>query len=160
MKCFRQLKKSKKALRTKHIFVVRFDDLGFFWGRIIDPDVELWGGFRGPLIYIYNRCTASKDAVPELPKTELLVPPLFTNRLSWSRGYFETVANRTLTPEEILSQHCFSAWSADGVEYYVDENGKRLPRRTEPCGQYGVCGVEYVEHQMADVLGRPLSDDE
>lgn len=36
----------------------------------------------------------------------LLIAPIYINRLGWSRGYFETVGNRPLVPEDLLTQHC------------------------------------------------------
>ena len=53
-------------------------------------------------MYIYDAFSPVKERIPELNKDKLLLPPLLTNRLAWSNGYFETIENHPLGPMDVL----------------------------------------------------------
>lgn len=46
----------------------------------------------------------------ELVLRQLLLPPVFINKMPWTRGYFLTVDHQPLRPDDELSQYCF--WNA------------------------------------------------
>ena len=90
--------------------------------------------------------------VPErsaLSAGELLVSPMMTNRLPWSKGYFETVAHWPIEPGDVLEQHCFQRW--DGR--YLDEWGNDLSGPVEPVGDYGLHSFRTIDDEISDALG-------
>jgi len=77
-----------------------------------------------------------------------------TNRLPWSKGYFEFVENRSLGPTDVLPQHCFK----DDVRWgYRDERGDRLERPVEPGGEWGLHSYRTIDDEISKALGIPLA---
>jgi Immunity protein 26 len=148
----RILKKSRRAPQRGDIFAFQIEAMPdrFFFGRVIATDTNL-GGMDGSaiLIYIYRASSAVKTAVPELRPSELLVPPIGTNRLPWSRGFFEVVKSAPVDPGDILPQHCFR----DIFHPFVDEYGKPLSGPTEPVGFYGLSGIGSIDLKIGAALG-------
>ncbi len=86
----------------------------------------------------------------ELSPDRLLVSPMMTSRLPWSKGYFETVAHWPLKPDDVLPQHCFLS-AARGR--YFDEKGNELPGPIEPVGDYGLHSYRTIDDAMSGALG-------
>ena len=84
----------------------------------------------------------------------LLFAPLVINRLPWSRGYFETIANLPLGEGQVLKQHCFEANGR-----YYDEKDRELPGPTAPCGLRGLESFRTVDDSVSQALGIPLAPD-
>ena len=104
------------------------------------------------LVYIYRRRTPNGEPdLNQLTPEDLLVPPLFINRLPWSRGYFETVSTRPLTPDDLLPQHCFRRFNGT----YLDENGQELNGERQPCGDWGLHSFRSADDLISDALGIP-----
>lgn len=129
----------------------------FFFGRVIATDT-LIGNMPTPtviLIYLYRVTSQTKSEVPALGRQDLLVPPIGTNTVAWTRGFFETIRNAALTDRDRLKQHCFE----DALTgRYLDEYGHRLSGPTEPVGFYGLSGVGSIDDKVSAALGVPLSD--
>jgi hypothetical protein len=148
----RVLKPSRAKLRVGDVFAMLPPDDMFLFGRVILADLPRG---RAPmpganLIYVYRHRSSSKE--PDraaLDPEGLLLPPLFINRLPWSKGYFETVAHWPLDKDDLLPRHCFRDWTGD----YVDESGERLPGPSEPCGDYGLHSYRTVDDEISDALG-------
>jgi len=126
----------------------------YLFGRVIlaDPPREFAPMPGANLIYIY--ACQSKSKTPDetrLRPDDLLIPPVWTNRLGWTKGYFETISSGELEPGALLSQHCFRRH--DGV--YLDEVGRRLPGRVEPCGEWGLVSYRWIDDHISDALGIP-----
>jgi hypothetical protein len=151
----RVLKKSRKAPKPGDIFVFQARDGEYGFGRVISTTAD--AGFFADcnLIYIYRCFSDTRDVVPSLKKDGQLLPPLMTNRLPWSRGYFETVANVPLTKDEALPQHCFK----DIRGRYFDEHRRLLRRRSEPCGDAGLHSFRTIDDAVSKALGIPLAPD-
>ena len=79
----------------------------------------------------------------------MLIPPLLTNNVGWTRGYFQTIGNRQLAAGEALDQHCFDAYG-DG---YFDEYGQQLPAPVQPVGVRAVHSFLTIEHELSVALG-------
>jgi Immunity protein 26 len=127
---------------------------GFLFGRVIDVDANA-GGFEGSnLIYIFRARSQSKSAVPPLTTSDLLIPPIMTNRLPWVRGYFELVDKGLLQLNDRLAQHCFR----DALRsWYFDEKGRQLKNAVEPVGDWGLHSFRTIDDQISRALGIPLS---
>ena len=150
--CLTQLQKSRRRLQPGDIFAMAPSDGKYLYGRIIATNANPLGVGGGVLVYIYKARSTDKRKVPDLMCGQLLVAPIITNRLGWSRGYFEFVENRALTAMDCLRQHCFvRAWSTP-VQYF-DETGKSLPGPTEPVGQWGLYGHEAIDEEVCAALG-------
>lgn len=146
------LKQSRKRLRPGDVFVYKLEGRDFGYGRVIRTDC-LFGGSRDTiLLYIYNAFSPVKERIPEFSKDTLLVTPQLTNRLPWSHGYFETIENRPLGPDDVLKVHCFSTDIYIRRRYF-DQDGKRLRRRREPCGSYGLSSYRGLDVKISLALG-------
>jgi hypothetical protein len=150
----RPLKPSRKKLQPGDVFAMQLPDGGYVFGRVIAADLQVE---RAPmpgsnLIYIYR--TRSHDKLPqreELTVKQLLLPPIFINRLPWTKGYFETVAHWPLEPDDILPRHCFRQFTGK----YLDEFRRELPGPIEPCGEWGLASYRVIDDEVSDALGIP-----
>jgi hypothetical protein len=150
----RKLLSTRRKPRPGDVFCMQLPDGRFLFGRVILADLAMG---RAPmpganLIYIY-RCY-SVDKVPDMASMtsrNLLLHPIFTNRMAWTRGYFEFLFNQPLQPNDLLRAHCFRRW--DGV--YVDESGDPIGTQLEPCGDWGLSSYLRIDDLLSDVHGYP-----
>lgn len=157
----RVLNPSRRRLQTGDIFTIGLPHDTFMHGRVIAVDLPRE---RAPmpganLIYIYAAKSDSKQPhLESLTPEALLVPPLFINRLPWSRGYFETVAHQPLREDDMLSAHYF--WSASRAKY-VDEHGNVLDFvPAPPVGDWGLHSFRTVDDLVSAAVGiAPAPDD-
>jgi hypothetical protein len=149
----RVLRPSRKGPQAGDVFVMQLPDDRYLFGRVISTEALAGASMSGAiLIYVYRHRFDLK-VVPgrsELSRERLLVSPMMTNRLPWSKGYFETVANWPLEPDDALPQHCFLS-AARGR--YFDEKGSELPGPTEPVGDYGVHSYRTIDDAVSAALG-------
>jgi hypothetical protein len=144
------------------VFAVGLPDGTFVFGRVIAADLP---SEQAPmpgsnLVYIYDLRTASPEPrVDELTVERLLIPPLFINRLPWSRGYFQTVSSADLDPSDRLPQHHF--WDA-ARSAYVNEAGRPIAHTPPtPVGDWGLHSFRTVDDAISEALGfPPVPEDE
>ena len=155
----RVLSPSRQRPRPGDLFALCPADDLYLFGRVINT--EAWAGPPMPhaiLIYIYE--IQGNQSVPrdrgELTRDRLLVPPIMTNRLPWSRGYFQTIANSPLLPGDAFERHCFRD-SLRGICF--DEFTNRLSRCVEPCGELGLHSFRTIDDAISQALGIPLAPD-
>jgi hypothetical protein len=151
----RVLKRSRKTLKSGDVFVLQMRASEYIYGRVISTSARVGFFENCIMIYIYRCFSETRDVVPSLKRHGLLLPPMMTNRLPWSRGYFETVANGPLTKDEVLRQHCFE----DIRGRYFDELGNQLPRRSEPCTLLSLHSFRTIDDAVSKALGIPLAPD-
>ena len=149
------LRRSRPLLKAGDIFVMRPPMDGYLFGRVIDVDANLFGFGKGILLYIYKTRSALKVPVPVLLRDEMLVPPVITNRLAWTRGYFENVEYRPLTSSDRLPQHCFK----NSFGKYFDEKGNTLQRPVEPVGAWALASFRTIDIRLSNALGIPQSQE-
>ncbi len=75
---------------------------------------------------------------------------MMTNKLPWSKGYFQTVDHWPLEPGDLLRQHCFLSGAR---ARYFDEAGNELPGPVEPVGDYGLHSFRTIDDAVSDALG-------
>src|SRR5882672_5213718 len=131
----RVLQKSRLPPEQGEVFVMQLPNENYLFGRVVCADAAR---DRAPmpganLIYIFGRQYSAVNPVSaDLRPINLLIPPLWTNNLPWSKGYFKKVETRALEPFDVLRQHCFvrAAASPHGSKRFVDERGGELSRRS------------------------------
>jgi len=146
----------RKKVCEGDIFVLNILKYNYHWGRVISINASTGGFPNSTLIHIYNVVTDNYDIIPLLCKNNLLVAPIITNNLAWSKGLFYTVANREISKEDKLTQYCFE----DVVfNKYVDENENVIAKRIEPCGYSGLDSYRTIDDILSEKLGIPLIED-
>lgn len=150
----RVIRRSRHRPKPGDIFAMQLPDETYLFGRVILTDLPLE---RAPmpgcnLIYVYKFRSADKDVDPDvLTPDQLLISPLFINRMPWTRGYFEHVAYRELREQDVLRQHCFLRSNGD----YLDDHKRKLPGPIEPCGDWGLNSYRTLDDQVSDAVGIP-----
>ena len=135
------------------IFVLQVRKGEFILGRVVTTNARLGGFDNVILIYIYQTVTKKKSHIPPLKSDKLLIPPLGTNQQPWLRGYFQTVAHEPLREKDVLRTHCFR----DALTgKYLDEQGRELEEKVEPCGEYGVASYRMIDYEVSKALGLPI----
>lgn len=147
--------------RSRHVpargdtFVMLLPTGKYLFGRVIlaDPPRESAPGPSTNLIYIYSgQSDTKKPDYQQLTPDRLLLPPIWTNRLGWSKGIFQTVENEPLREHDLLRQHCFR----DSFRrIYLDETGKELSFCVEPCGEWGLVSYRWIDDHVSDAVGIP-----
>jgi hypothetical protein len=153
----KQLKPSRTKPCAGDIFAMRLPDDGNLFGRVISTEAKAGWALSGSiLIYIYSH-RSGVSAAPtagQLTLADLLIPPLMTNKLPWSKGYFETVGHRPLLNEDVLKTHCFK--SSSGKLY--DEKCAELGKETKPCGQWGLHSYRTIDYAVSAALDIRLAE--
>lgn len=107
---FEQQEASRKKVVPGDIFSIKIPD-GYLLGRVIATDARSseWDEPHLHLIYIYNGLRENPiNFKPEdFRPPSLLIPPVLTNHLAWSRGYYKTIGHLPLSEEDVLVQHAF-----------------------------------------------------
>lgn len=153
------LRKTRRAPEAGDVFVMQPPDGEFLFGRVISTEAEV-GPMKGcVLIYVYRSRSRQKTPVPELLREDLLVPPVMTNKLPWTRGYFEHVENRPLALTDCLAEHCFERSWTSPAQYY-DDRGHRLSGPIPPVGEYGLQSYRTIDDKISKALGIPLAPDD
>lgn len=143
-----RLKKSRKYPEPGDVFTYSLSGM-YGFGRVISTTAVIGGFPEAILIYLYRVFAKSQCEVPALSVTHLLIPPCGVGPTIWRQGYFETVAHKLLTSQDILPEHCFYD---DIYDCYRDEFGKRRKTRAEPCG-FGVLNrIEAVEYDIVAAM--------
>lgn len=148
----KRLTHATKKPRAGDFFAIALKDERFLFGRVINTNAISGLGLPGAiLIYIYETQSKTKE-LPDsshLRPDRLLVSPIMTNQLPWTRGYFEILDHAPLEDDDILRQHCFL--SARGA--YFDENGNKLDYASEPVGDYGLHSYRSIDDEISGALG-------
>lgn len=165
------LKPSRKKQRPGDLFVARPADRTYVFGRVIRADA-LWTlrdpEYRGDdartnLVYVYDYAVTG-DEVPHVPgggvltRESLLTPPFFLDRLWWSRGYFQTIANVPLGADDVMLQHCFYDLGRQPDRWF-DEYNNQVPEPTGPVHDLALPSIGMIDRWISGGLGiDPVGD--
>jgi immunity protein 26 of polymorphic toxin system len=153
------LKKSRRPPQAGDIFVMLPPDGLYLYGRVISTDAKAGFGMPGcNLIYVYKARYKEKRPIPELLPEELLIPPIMTNRLPWTKGYLEFLENRPLTDADRFPQHCFVDNYVHCGRYY-DEYCNQLSGPVGSVGEWGLDSYRTIDDQISKALGIPRAPD-
>lgn len=152
------LKPSRLKPRSGDVFTLRIAG-AFRFGRVISTEAMAGWSMPGAILIYIFRTSSSELAIPEddlIRSDNLLIAPLMTNRLPWSRGYFQTIGNRPFTPGHVLAQHCFRS----STGRYFDENANEIPGPVEPCGDWGLHSYRTIDDEISAALGVPSAPED
>lgn len=152
------LKKSRRAIEPGDVFAMLPPDGAFLFGRVIAGDASV-GPMTGlVLIYLYSVRSDTKDPpLSELTPDRLLVPPIVTNRLPWSKGYFQRVASAPLRDADKLEHHCFRDFLTGKC---FDEHSHEVAETAGPVGVFAVSSYRTIDDKISRALGIPLAPDD
>jgi hypothetical protein len=160
----RVLKGTRRPPERGDVFFMQVPNGVYLFGRVALASVPRP---RAPmpgsnLIYIYE--WQSRVPQPEYSKllpNKLLMPPVWTNNLPWTKGHFQHIENRPLGDFDLLRQHCFHVAPLDpgSRSTYVDESGRKLERRIEPCGEWGLASYRWIDDHVSDAVEVPRVPD-
>lgn len=157
--------KRQAAPHRGEVFMMQLCDSSWLFGRVILAGVPQ---NRAPmpganLIYIY----AQQSQTPEpdhaqLRPDRLLISPLWTNNLPWTKGYFQTIEKLPITKFDLLRQHCFHRVPVrvGGPGKFVDEAGRELSGGSEPCGEWSLVSYRWIDDHISDAVGIPRVPEE
>lgn len=149
----RYIKRSTKKPEKGSIFTMLPPDGKYLFGRVIEAALPR---ARAPmpganLIYIYAARSHTKEPpFAQLIRSRLLVAPIYTNRMAWTKGIFATVAKTEINKSDLLQQHCF--WDALRKRY-IDVDQRPLDDPVEPCGSWGLVSFRKIDDLLSDALG-------
>lgn len=147
------LRRSNKKPQPGDIFVMQLSDDTYLFGRVVSAEPDPAPMPLSYLIYVYaDRSLTKEPALERLHPDRLLLPPVFINRMPWTKGYFETVEHEDLDNDAMLPQHCF--WDAARARY-VDLQHNPLPGEIQPCGDWALSSYRWLDDQVSDALGIP-----
>lgn len=150
----RVLKKSRHIPQAGDIFVMQLPDTHYLFGRVINTNAKIGPMENCILIYIYDTQMNTPYPIPCFIDSKLLVPPMMTNRLPWTKGYFMHLEHRILEKKETLGQHCFLD---DIRNCYRDEYGNKIKKCIEPVGVWGLDSYRTIDDAISEALGIPLA---
>jgi len=149
------LKKKRHTPKPGDVFAMRLPNMKYLFGRVVNANANPLGVGGAILIYVYQMMLETMEPPSDLSADRLLLPPMMTNRLPWSRGYFAHLENRPLVDSDLLDQHCFKSSSGK----YFDEYRNPLPGPTEPVGEFGLHSYRTIDDAISKALGFPLAPD-
>jgi len=153
----RVLAPSRKKIHRGDIFRMMTSGERCLFGRVVGTPNEVDAPFLGPayFIYVYDLVSFSPQppSLDALRPGGLLFSPLFTNRLPWSYGLFETLSSLGQSKSDVLERHCFIHRPSGR---YFDEYGNELPEPVEPCGSLGLSSYRTIDDRVSRALGIPL----
>lgn len=126
-------------------------EIVYVYGRVMATDLLL-GSIEGSLLIYLYADTGRRKVIPPIDvrlAANLLVPPILTNRLLWTRGYFETIGNVDIGEGEELERHCFK--TVRGT--FVDECSNPVADPPPMVGWHELASYRSVDEQISDALG-------
>jgi hypothetical protein len=153
----RVLKPSRARPRVGDVFVARPLSEEFLFGRVVSTEARIGPMDNCILVYLFDIRSPNKQPPlrAALTPTSLLTAPVMTNRLPWTHGYFETVDNWELQPDDLLARHCFRRSNGQ----YFDETNRELAGPIEPVGDWALHSYRTIDDLISDALGIPRAPD-
>ena len=148
---------SRKKVVPGDVFSIKLPE-GYLFGRVIATNAKSseWDEPHLHLLYIYKDIhkTAADFQIDDFRPPQLLIPPVITNRLGWSRGVYETVGHIPLEDTDKLERNIFKR---PGHTDYWDENAnpvdEPLVKDRSVVGLQAVHSYMTIEWEVSVALG-------
>lgn len=140
----------RKRLKVGDVFRLRYPEERYFLGQIVSLNAAA-GGFEGCiLINIFAFKHSTPIDISELTSYELLIAPLYINRIGFSRGYMPIIGNAPVI--ETSSQYCYF----DVLhKKYLDSQGNEISESIGLVGDWGVSNYLVMDDLISEKLGLP-----
>lgn len=150
-------RRAKKPAVDGDVFSLRLKGGKYLYGVVINGKVPMLD-WVGVLVYIYKFESTDRIVPPKesIGTKQLLIPPVILDPACWRTGVVETFHHFDLESVPRLAKHCF--WDVVD-EQYVDELGNSVPRKSDPCGTYGIAPPRGLDNDVSRALGIPLAPD-
>jgi hypothetical protein len=148
----KKLRGTRRKPISGDVFSMQLPTEKFLFGivRFANPPRENAPAPCAYLIYIYDlQSSARKPDYSKMLSDHLLIPPLWTNQMPWTKGYFQHIENRPLPIGAAPRNHCFRVETGK----FVDENGKRINEPSAPFGEWGIVSYRWIDDHISDALG-------
>jgi hypothetical protein len=137
---------SRKKVAPGDIFSMKLPG-GYLLGRVIATNAKSseWDEPHLHLLYIYKGVhkTTTDFQIDDFRPPQLLIPPVITNRLGWSRGVYETIGHAPLENADRLERNVFLR---PGRNDYWDENAN--PIKASHVKDKSMVGLQAVHSYM------------
>lgn len=150
---------SRKKVRLGDVFVAKLDE-GFLHGRVVNLAALSSSYSTTPmlLLYFYQGLSISPEVFPteSFSPPKLIIPPVITNTMGWRRGYFQTIGNIELTPDQLLSRHVFRGLGHESEQFW-DEYNSPVHSATLSGHQIGIKALDSyltIEDSISRALGK------
>lgn len=115
---------SRRKTVPGDVFSIKIPD-GYLLGRVVANTAKSspWDEPQLQLLYIYTGVRKDLESITleDFRPPNLLIPPVLTNRMGWTCGYYETLTNIPLESADLLKRHVFRE---PGKQNYWDENSE------------------------------------
>lgn len=145
------MRKSLKNPQEGDVFVLQPMKDTFYFGKVIQTNVQSTDSFINGmvLIYIYE-CWSFEKKVPQgLESKKFLIAPMVVNYQPWRKGYFETIGNIGVLPNEKNIEFAF--WNVL-KDKYVDISGKEVDYKPLISGIYGLASYGAVGKEVQKAI--------
>jgi len=153
------MKGTRRKPSSGDLFRFRVRTNEFFFGRVrfvyvVNDNAPMPGA---NLIYLYNfRSPTSEPDLDELSRAPLLLAPLWTNNMPWTKGYFEHISSWPDGDRARFGPACFYDELYKGLR---DEFGRLTTTIVEPCGLWGLVSYRWIDDHVSDALHIPRVPD-
>ncbi len=151
------IKRSNKKPKSGDVFVIQPIKGIYYYGKVINEKnhsvYELINDF--PLVYIYDHKTKEPCMPESLEK--ILIAPILTNYSPWTRGYFYTIGNITVTNEEKELDCGFKAFAITDFKnenpFYRNIHGELIDYVPKYSTLFGLNSYKGINYEMCKALG-------
>lgn len=142
------------GLVTGDLFYVEYSKIGKIVGLVASADALISESATGTLVYFFGRdvsaqLVAEPTRVASRSLDDLLIGPVVTNRLGWSRGYFQTFSRVDMGECEMP---VVSLEKYGGALFDVDGNRISESRAVAPYALRGTEAYTRIDDLISDAL--------
>jgi hypothetical protein len=141
----------RKHLKVGDVFRLRYPGERYFLGQVSSLNAKAGGFDDCILINIFAFEHSTPMHISSLPSLELLIAPLYVNRLGFSRGYMPVIGNAPV--KKTSSEYCYF-----DVLYkkYLDSEGNEIAGPKGVVGSWGLSNYLVMDDLISEKLGLPI----
>jgi hypothetical protein len=147
---------SRKAIKTGDVFIFKPKERLFYYGVVVNSDASIFTAKGLIHIHLFNINSEKGDSIPNnLYHSELLVPPILTNKLGWTKGYFKTIENVAIENFPLVKNATFFYYN--GKIFNDNSNELPKPKSIEETGSFAVTSYLNIDNLISLSLEIPLA---